>query len=677
MGAPPNHPVARRRDIQGLRAVAVLLVVAFHAQFPAPGGFIGVDVFFVISGFVITGMLYREWGANGRIDFRSFYIRRFQRLGPALALVVGTTVALSVVLLSPVSSQQVVAAQTGLGAMFLAANVFIARHHNSYFDPETVRNPLLHTWSLSVEEQFYLVFPALVVLAWCIGRRRGTRIYPYVAIATASLVSFGLAAFLHEATTATANPRSGAIGAALGFYSPITRFWEFGVGAVVALAANRLAGQPRAIAFICGLAGTVLVLGGVMVIDDSTPFPSLWTLIPVLGAALILVAGSSPANPISRILSLSALVKIGDWSYSIYLWHWPFVLFAATIWSPSRQILFAAAALSFIPAIASYYWVEQPIRAIRRFRGKQATRVAIPTMLVPITICVVTLWASQAGYWSQGIKTMQMTVWAKHATDVSSTQCFVDQDSPVHAQDSVSPCVFNAAAEGRPIYLVGDSTAWHFAEAAIGAGELLGRPVEVVWLPGCAFKNLFMHSRFERRNEACRRGYEATMGWLDSARPGTVVISEINSNFGNRPVGLQADGPERADSFPTAEAAGLVSTIESLKRAGHSVVLVQAVPRFSPPFDPLKCTWSQLRRNDCIGLISRTNADELQRKERAALQQIGLQTGAGLWDPRNLFCSDRECRTQIDGLNLYIDAKHISPDASRMLAPSLAETIGA
>ena len=155
----------RRPDIQGLRAIAVVMVVAFHAGLPVPGGFVGVDVFFVISGFVITTMLQREWVSSGRIRFRQFYLKRFKRLTPALALLVSITLIASAVVLSPLGPQEI-AAKTGIGAMLLSANFVIARSTGGYFDPAAATNPLLNTWSLSVEEQFYLVFPAVIFLGW-------------------------------------------------------------------------------------------------------------------------------------------------------------------------------------------------------------------------------------------------------------------------------------------------------------------------------------------------------------------------------------------------------------------------------------------------------------------------------------------------------------------------------
>ena len=162
----------RRRDIQGLRAIAVIMVVAFHAGLPVPGGFVGVDVFFVISGFVITAMLHREWEKTGRIKFGTFYLKRFKRLAPALALMVGVTLMISTVIFSPFG-HQTYAAATGIGALLMSANFVIAKTTGGYFGPTAENNPLLNTWSLSVEEQFYLVFPALIALGWYLAKRHG------------------------------------------------------------------------------------------------------------------------------------------------------------------------------------------------------------------------------------------------------------------------------------------------------------------------------------------------------------------------------------------------------------------------------------------------------------------------------------------------------------------------
>ena len=206
----------RRPDIQGLRAIAVLMVVAFHAGLPVPGGFVGVDVFFVISGFVITAMLHRELTAAGRIRFGAFYIRRFKRLTPALALMVAVTMVISVLVLSPFGVQQT-AAKTAVGAMLLVANFVIPILTGGYFAAPAGTNPLLHTWSLSVEEQFYLGFPAILAVGWLLAQRaRALRHAPFLIVGSVAAASFGLAVL---GSTGFTLPTANFL---LGFYSPFT-----------------------------------------------------------------------------------------------------------------------------------------------------------------------------------------------------------------------------------------------------------------------------------------------------------------------------------------------------------------------------------------------------------------------------------------------------------------------
>lgn len=293
---------SRRVDIQGLRAAAVLMVVAFHAGMPVPGGFIGVDVFFVISGFVITAMLGREWAVTGRIHFGKFYIRRFKRLTPALAVMIATTMTVSALVLPPVGTQET-AAQTAVGAMLLAANLVIARTTGAYFDAPAETNPLLNTWSLSVEEQFYLAFPLVLAIGWWLARRtRIARFTPVVLVTVVATFSFGLSVLGSSGYTFTGG--SWVTGGWLtGFYSPLTRAWEFATGALLALASAKLVVASRRIAFSLGLVGTLFLSASLLLINGATPFPGLWTLLPVIGTMLIILAGTNGSNSITRVLS--------------------------------------------------------------------------------------------------------------------------------------------------------------------------------------------------------------------------------------------------------------------------------------------------------------------------------------------------------------------------------------
>ena len=309
----PGPQTHRRPDIQGMRAIAVLVVVAFHAGLPVPGGFVGVDTFFVISGFVITAMLNRQWQQSGGIKFGSFYLRRFKRLTPALALMIAVTTVLSVLFLSPLGPQQA-AGQTAIGAMMLVANFVIATTTGGYFTPKADTNPLLHTWSLSVEEQFYLVFPALMLFGWMLTRSRrcSTPLGPLLIVAGIGVLSFALAATSSDGVSIPGFQR------VLGFYSPVTRVWEFAAGALLALVFTLWRPTSGRLCNALGIIGLALVIGSVLGINERTPFPGVWTLLPVTGTMLVILAGTHASGPVFRALSTRPMVRIGDWSYSIY-----------------------------------------------------------------------------------------------------------------------------------------------------------------------------------------------------------------------------------------------------------------------------------------------------------------------------------------------------------------------
>jgi peptidoglycan/LPS O-acetylase OafA/YrhL len=398
-----ERPSTRRADIQGLRAIAVLLVVAFHAKLPVPGGFVGVDVFFVISGFVITAMLMREWATNSRISFRRFYLRRFLRLTPALALTVAVVALVSILLQNPFGAQQTTA-RTGLGAMLLAANFVIAHAAGDYFATDTTTNPLLNTWSLSVEEQFYLIFPAVLAFGWTtfgtlkVHARR--RLEPVVIIVLAiALGSFALSVlwtygspFASGLTAFFGGPESFA------FYSPFTRAWEFAVGALLALLLTRLPHPSSAAARLIGLTGATLIVVAALTIRDTMAFPGMLALVPVAGTAMVIWAGSWSTVGVNRALAIRPMVAIGDASYSWYLWHWPVIVFAALLFPRQPEVLIAAALLSLVPAILSYRFLEQPIRRLRPKTRPRTVAVIVTTVGIPLAVCAGLMMGANSGW---------------------------------------------------------------------------------------------------------------------------------------------------------------------------------------------------------------------------------------------------------------------------------------
>ena len=261
-----NASASIRKDIQGLRALAVVLVILFHLGLPVPGGFIGVDIFFVISGYVITAMLEREWVGSGRIDVRRFFVRRFWRLTPALATVVVTTMILGAAILSALGPQRLMSL-TGLAAMCLSANAVIAKFTGGYFDLAADTNPLLNTWSLSVEEQFYIGFLLVLIIGWSAGKFFKFPIATIrILVASTFIISFSVA-MLAQPGQALDTPNW-----IFHFYSPINRAWEFAAGSFLALFGSQVEKLPRKIKNFSGLLGIALVFYCALSISESKAF---------------------------------------------------------------------------------------------------------------------------------------------------------------------------------------------------------------------------------------------------------------------------------------------------------------------------------------------------------------------------------------------------------------------
>ncbi len=332
---------AYRPEIDGLRALAIVPVVLFHAGFATfSGGYVGVDVFFVISGYLITSIILTE-RADGTFSFRRFYLRRARRILPALFTVALTVIPFAFYLLPPPALQDFFQSLRYV-ATFTANTHFYKT--TGYFDTFADLKPLLHTWSLAVEEQFYLIFPLLLIA----GLRLGHRL-PLIGLVALSVASFGTAewALRHDP--------------AAGFFLLPARFWELGIGALAALYVSRN-GAPRGRA-VPALAGLILIGGSVFLLSATTPFPGFYALPPTVGT-LLLILFATTDTVIGRLLALRALVAIGLVSYSLYLWHQPILALGRAQFGPDlgTPLVFAAITISVLLAVGTAWWIENPVR---------------------------------------------------------------------------------------------------------------------------------------------------------------------------------------------------------------------------------------------------------------------------------------------------------------------------
>ena len=659
--APNGH---RRKDIQGLRAIAVLMVVGFHAGLPMPGGFAGVDVFFVISGFVITGMLHREWLETGRIRFGQFYLRRFRRLTPALALMLTIVVASAALFVSPLGGRQMDVLMTAAAAIMLVANFVISAITGGYFDAPAEMNPLLHTWSLSIEEQFYLFFPGLLLLAWLLGRRRGWTWAPALTIAALALLSAGLAISGQEAPDH--------------FYSPFGRAWEFAVGALLALGLTPQRSLRVSARTLRWLGCAALILS-VFVISGDQPFPGPLTALPVGGAALVIASGGTSQDASSRWLSHPLLVRVGDLSYSWYLWHWPLIVFARALWPHTPIALPIAAALSVIPAALSYHYVEGPCR--RRLPSRSRTAmVGVMVTTLPLLACLGLLRLTVDGYGSPTVRHQQEIVAAQHASQTAG--CSLESGG---SEWPARNCTWNSDAQGAGIYLIGDSHAEHFSDAVIEAGGSLGRPVVVGTHGSCPPIAAVVWDA--KQTSAWNRHCMATRDHIIAAisnSPAALVIFAASDKYtdeGRYLVGPDAEhlSGTRAGKL-SAWRLGLESMVRQLQGVGHRVVLVQTVPRWTSVDDwyTTGCLIPTLfsTSSSCSHEMPVARAAERQGDVRRLMQNTSTVTGAELVDLWPRFCGIT-CGTNDPGYLRYRDSEHITVAQSVALAPDFVAAIRA
>ncbi|MHA6513093.1 acyltransferase family protein [Tessaracoccus sp. Z1128] len=622
---PPDSSAGRLRDLQGLRAVAVLAVMATHSGLGLSGGFIGVDVFFVISGFIITLMLLREHATRGTISFRRFYIRRIKRLGPALAVTNIATVLLAVLFLSPLGPQETTF-RTALGATFGVANWVIAEGTGDYFGTAAERNPLLHTWSLSVEEQFYLVLPGVMLVTLALGSRIGRWWRWLVPLSLLGALAVGSLASVRMGT-----------GFPFGYYGPATRAWEFLAGCLLALVINRARNLPKAAFQLLGIAGTGLMAWGLVSITPETPFPGKWTLLPVAATLALITAGRGTPNPVSAVLGSRPMVAVGDWSYSLYLWHWPFIVVAKAIWPFSSTAPIIAAAVSILPAYLSYRYVEEPLRALQ-VRGARKVAVTVGTILMPPTLAAAAAWilfvqVLTPAFGLGGSGGRAPTV-AEQVAEAGLTPC---QD-PAMGQLSNGLC--GTTTDGDPsVLLIGDSHAEHLL------------PGLVQLFPDVTIEIVSVRSPKPFGSPA---GAQAVVDYA-SRQP------SIRAVVYSRALGTDGGG------LSAAEEEGMTLTLRGLEALDLPVFVLDDNPPW--PLDMFSCT---VRRSVVLaGTICEWDRSAFEPRHREITADltrvVGAVDNATVVSVHDALCDDYVCRRALDEKPLYSDGDHVTALGSRLL----------
>jgi len=630
-----THP-KHRPDIDGLRAVAVLSVVAFHA-FPdaVRGGFIGVDIFFVISGFLISTILFENL-ERGTFSFGEFYSRRVRRIFPALILVLAATMALGWAMLFNEEFQQL-SKQVAAGAAFVSN--FALWQESGYFDSDAVQKPLLHLWSLGVEEQFYIVWPLLVYLGW---RLRANLLLLALLIAAAS---FGLnIAGRHADPVGT-------------FYSPLTRFWELLSGAALAQLAQRrfvVANLKGAWADAASVVGILLIVGGCAFLTKNRLFPGWWAVIPISSSMLLIAAG--PNAVLNRaILCNPAAIWFGLISYPLYLWHWPLLSYSyMTFGDPPVIFRLAVMGCATLLAFGTYRLVETPIR-----RSRSISYVpALAAIMVAIFAMGVIFYHSDSERITRLnngnglLQSTQERVLYEKTRSTSDSSC---ADKLHRTPNSHWVCLANSSIPR--VLFVGDSHAMALY-SSIYAGEI-SLPSALLAAHGCElYPNLEYRPTPGAEWEDCTKLAAEVIALVnDTASLRKVVISvapaSLHAAHGHRHVYLD-HGTVLSDGAASLQ--GMGALLEALKQARKEVTFVIDVPLFG--LTPARCIRGA-PVVDCS--LDRMSLDRSRTDYVSTLNALALaHPEVTFVDPTDLFCGPLRCSARDERRFMFADTDHLS-----------------
>lgn len=649
---------AYRRDIDGLRALAVLPVVLYHAGIPGfSGGYVGVDIFFVISGFLITDIVAAEV-RGGHFSLASFYERRIRRIFPALFAMLAVVFVAGWCLL-------LAGDLADLGRSAAATAVFGSNFYfwqqAGYFEASSELRPLLHTWSLAVEEQFYVVLPLAVLLL-----QRGGRLAAWLCAAFVLSLAVSAWGVSREPSAA--------------YYLAPARAWELLLGSLIAIGAAPAVSSAR-VRETLALAGLAMIVASVTLYTDRTPFPGLAALLPCVGAALLLHTGKGTRA--GRWLSLPPLVFVGLLSYSLYLWHWPLFAFARHLSVEPLAMAPAAAlaALSLLLAWLSWRWIETPVRTRAILPARRALFLAAA---VATAVFVLAGLALHAGDGVPSRLPPAVAAWesAKEARAARHYECLALPRHPVAPADA---CVFGKPGVAPAWALWGDS---HAASLAESFGEVLAARGESLLLLASAScppvrevvsvhatvrcpeyvraalaevaRRDIRHVVLAARWAIAAEGFDPALGPAEKGRPREQLRD---------PAGVVVTDDATRRAYLRQQ---LLATVQELRAAGRDVVIVYPVPEtgYDIPSTLARLQW----RGESAAGFARPRAlyERRQAWTIALLDEAATLPGVRAVRSVDAFCDAAQCRVAADGISWYVDDNHVSREGAHRVAQVFA-----
>ena len=690
-----------RKDIQGLRAVAVGLVLAFHAGVGfLPGGYVGVDVFFVISGFLITGLIVREVRSTGHLNLGRFYARRARRLLPATAVTFVGVAVLTVAVL-PVTRWASVAGDMVASSLYVV-NWRLAARSVEYLAEGAAASPLQHFWSLAVEEQFYIVWPLLIVaLTWWAKRRGSSSAGEERGLSVGRLMT-GLLVIVLPSLAWSVYLTATDPGPA--YFVTTTRLWELGIGALLAVGAVQAARAPVVVRAVAGWLGLAAIGWSAVMFTAETQFPGSAALVPTLGAAAVLWAGLGDGRARVRVLDVAPLQDVGALSYSLYLWHWPVLVAATALWGDKDGHLWLPTALlavaaSAVPAWFTYRVVEQPLHLSPRLAAPwRAGVVGLVCIAVGLGSAGAITWSLDRERAAEAAQAVPTTIDTFGAAALGDDPTTSPAGIPVDVVDSITPgpadagddvadvygdgchqdqehaevltCTYGDQSSDTRIALVGDSHAAQWEPALRLLAEENGWRLETYTKSACLFADVDVWlGNIDGPYTSCAEWSRSVTAELSANPPGLVVVSSSGS--------YQAAGdaaPRSREESLGEITDGIARTWQDLRASGSEVVVITDTP------------WPGMDMSECVAEHQSTLTEcavpreEAVTRSGAAMQREAaskVQAGVEMVDLTDYICPQSECSAVIGGVLVVRDSHHLTATYARSLVPMLGKSLEA